>query len=57
MKLLILGALLGLLLVFPQLLAVVAAAVTGLLSKPVLIAVGLGVVARPYLRRPRGWTR
>lgn len=57
MKLLILGALLGLLLVFPQLLALVAAVVTALLSKPVLVAFGLGIAARPYLRRPKGWTR
>lgn len=53
---LILGALLGLLLVFPPLLAVVVAVVTSLLSKPVLVAFGLGLAARPYLRRPRGWT-
>lgn len=57
MKLLILGALLGLLLVFPQLLALVVAVVAGLLAKPVLVAFGLGIAARPFLRRPRGWAR
>lgn len=56
MKLLILGALLGLLLVFPQLLAVVAAIAAGLLSKPVVVAFGLGIAARPYMSRPR-WLR
>jgi len=53
MRYLILGALLGLLLVFPQLLAIV----VGLLSQPVVVAFGLGIAARPYLRRPRRWAR
>lgn len=55
MKLLILGALLGLLLVFPQLLALAVAVIAGLLAKPLVVAFGLGIAARPYLRRPRGW--
>ncbi|MFF3660034.1 hypothetical protein [Streptomyces olivochromogenes] len=58
MKWLLLGALLGLLLVSPPLLALVLAAVTAALSKPLLVAVGLGLAARPYLaRRARGWAR
>lgn len=56
MRYLLIGVALGLLLVFPQLLAVVVAAVAALLSKPVLVAFGLGLAARPYLRRPKGWT-
>ncbi|MGW3408088.1 hypothetical protein [Streptomyces sp. NPDC000888] len=56
MKYLILGALLGLLLVFPSLLAVVVGAVAWLAAKPVVVAFALGLVARPHLRRPRRWT-
>lgn len=57
MRWILIGVALGLLLVFPQLLAVIVAVVAGLLSKPVLVAFALGLAARPYLRRPRGWTR
>lgn len=57
MRWILIGVALGLLLVFPQLLAVIVAVVAGLLSKPVLVAFALGLGARPYLRRPRGWTR
>ncbi|MFJ1552335.1 hypothetical protein [Streptomyces mirabilis] len=58
MKWLLLGALLGLLLVCPPLLALVLAAVTAALSKPLLVAVGLGLAARPYVaRRARRWAR
>jgi hypothetical protein len=53
MKWLLVGALLALLLVFPQLLALVAAVVTAVLSKPVLVAFGLGLWARAYLPRMR----
>ncbi|MFJ9748892.1 hypothetical protein [Streptomyces chartreusis] len=53
MKLLILGALLGLLLVFPQLLAVVAVIVAALLSKPLVVAFGLGLAAGVQLHRKR----
>lgn len=53
MRWLILGALLGLLLAFPQLLVLVAAVTAAILSKPVLVAFGLGLAARPRLRR---WT-
>lgn len=49
MKLLILGALLGLLLAFPPLLAVVVAVAAALLSKPLVVAFGLGVAARTPL--------
>lgn len=51
MKWLILGALLGLLLLYPSLLAVVVAAVAALLSKPLVVAFGLGLAARPALAR------
>ncbi|WP_020118828.1 hypothetical protein [Streptomyces canus] len=51
MKLLILGALLGLLLLYPSLLAVVAAVAAALLSQPVIGAFVLGVVLGPRLTR------
>lgn len=57
MKWLLFGALLGLLLLFPQLLALVAATVAAVLAKPVLVAFGAGLVAglrAPQLRR---WAR
>ncbi|WOX09179.1 hypothetical protein [Streptomyces sp. N50] len=57
MKYLILGALLGLLLVFPQLLAVVVAIVAAVLGKPVLVAFGLGLAAGVRSRRLRRWAR
>ncbi|MFF1321459.1 hypothetical protein ACFVZZ_18835 [Streptomyces chartreusis] len=53
MKLLILGALLGLLLVFPQLLAPVAVIVAALLAKPLVVAFGLGLAAGAHLHRKR----
>ena len=56
MKWLILGALLGLLLVFPQLLALVAAVVAALLSKPLIVSFGLGLAAGVHLHRKR-WAR
>ncbi|MFJ8783164.1 hypothetical protein [Streptomyces sp. NPDC102476] len=55
MRWLLVGALLALLLLFPQLLTVVGAVVVAILSKPVLVAFGLGLAVRPYL--PRRWTR
>lgn len=55
MKYLILGALLGLLLVFPSLLALVVAVVAAIVSKPVLVAFGLGLVAGIRSRRLRRW--
>ncbi|MCX4858966.1 hypothetical protein [Streptomyces canus] len=56
MKWLILGALLGLLLLYPSLLAVVVTVVAAIVSKPVLVAFGLGLAARPHLPRIRRWT-
>jgi hypothetical protein len=56
-KWLILGALLGLLLLYPSLLGLVVAIAAAILSKPVLVAFGLGLVASlraPALRR---WAR
>jgi len=55
MKWLLVGVLLGLLLVFPSLLALVVAVVAAIVSKPVLVAFGLGLVARPHLPRMRRW--
>ncbi|NMI57124.1 MULTISPECIES: hypothetical protein [unclassified Streptomyces] len=51
MRWLLLGALLGLLIVFPPLLALVAAA--AVLAKPVLVAFGLGLAVRTRLPRLR----
>jgi hypothetical protein len=57
MRWLILGALLGLLLLYPSLLAVVAAVVAAALGKPALVAFGVGLAARPAVtRRVRRWT-
>jgi hypothetical protein len=55
MRWIILGALLGLLLAYPSLLAVVVSVVAAIVSKPVLVAFGLGLAARPHL--PRRWVR
>lgn len=55
MRWILLGALLGLLVVFPSLLALVAAVVAALLSKPVLVAFGLGLAAGVRSRRLRSW--
>ncbi|WP_326787876.1 hypothetical protein [Streptomyces sp. NBC_00151] len=51
MKMLLLGALLGLLIAFPPLLALVVVVVAAVLSKPVLLAFGLGLAARNHLPR------
>jgi hypothetical protein len=56
MRWLLLGAVLALLLLFPSLLTVIAIVVTAVLSKPVLVAFGLGLVLRPHLPRIRRWT-
>ncbi|WP_328449850.1 hypothetical protein OG780_19295 [Streptomyces sp. NBC_00386] len=53
MKWLLLGALLGLLIAFPPLLALVVTATAALLSKPVLVAFGLGLAVRVTLPRLR----
>lgn len=55
MRWILLGALLGLLVVFPSLLALVVAVVAALLSKPVLVAFGLGLMAGVRSRRLRRW--
>ncbi|MCT9010000.1 hypothetical protein [Streptomyces rhizosphaerihabitans] len=56
MKWLLLGALLGLLIAFPPLLAMAVAVVVAVLSKPVLTAFGLGLAVRVHLPRLRRWT-
>ncbi|MEU8688815.1 hypothetical protein [Streptomyces sp. NPDC048665] len=57
MRALILGALLGLLLLFPPLLAFVAAVAAGVACKPLVVAFTLGLVARPHLHRLRWWSQ
>ena len=57
MRYLILGALLGLLLAFPTLWALVASVAVTVASKPLVVAFGLGLAAglrAPWLRR---WAR
>lgn len=51
MKWLLLGAVIGLLLVYPSLLTLAAAIVAAVFSKPVAVAFGLGLLARPHLPR------
>lgn len=53
----LIGVLLGLLLLFPPLLGVVVAIVAALLSQPVLVAFGLGLVAGARARQLRRWAR
>lgn len=57
MRYILMGVLLGLLLLFPQLRAVVAVIVTALLSKPVLVAFSFGLVAGLRMRGMRRWAR
>ncbi|MCZ4516425.1 hypothetical protein O3Q52_51650 [Streptomyces sp. ActVer] len=57
MKWLALGALLGLLLLYPVLLAVVVGVVAWLAAQPVVVAFVLGLAARPHLPRMRRWAR
>lgn len=57
MKWILFGAVLAVLLLFPQLLTLVVGITAAVAAKPVLVAFALGLVARPYLRRPRRWTR
>ncbi|MFF7067328.1 hypothetical protein [Streptomyces pseudovenezuelae] len=57
MRWILLGALLGLLLVYPTLLGIIAAVTAAILSKPALVAFGLGLAARPHLPRMRRWAR
>lgn len=55
MRYLLLGALLGLLLAFPGLLAVVAAAAAWILGQPLLVGLGVGLAIRPHLPKTRRW--
>lgn len=57
MRALIFGALLGLLLLSPPLLAFVAAVAAVVVCKPLVVAFTLGLVARPHLHRLRWWSR
>ncbi|MGW7722211.1 hypothetical protein ACWGJ6_02485 [Streptomyces canus] len=57
MRWLLLGAVLALLLLFPSLLTVIAIVVTAILSKPLAVGLGLGLVLRPHLPRIRRWAR
>ncbi|MFE4697174.1 hypothetical protein ACFRIC_08790 [Streptomyces sp. NPDC056738] len=57
MRWLLLGALAGLLLAYPQLLALVLAVVAAVLSKPVVVAFGLGLATRLSVPRVRRWAR
>lgn len=51
------GAVLGLLVAYPSLLAVVLAAVVAVVSQPVVLAFAAGVIAWPRITRTvRGWT-
>ncbi|MFF1743251.1 hypothetical protein [Streptomyces mirabilis] len=54
MRWLLLGALLGLLLVFPPLLALAVALVAAVACKPVVVTFALGLAVRPYIAR-RAW--
>ncbi|MEU6490372.1 hypothetical protein ABZ890_08260 [Streptomyces sp. NPDC046984] len=56
MRWILLGAVFGLLLVFPNLLAIVITVVAAVLPKPIVVAFGLGLAARPHLPRLRRWT-
>jgi hypothetical protein len=55
MRWILLGVLLGLLLLFPPLLAAVLTVAAALVSKPLVFAFGLGLAARPHLTRR--WAR
>ena len=51
MRYLLLGALLGLLYVYPPLLALVVTVAVAVVSKPVVVAFAVGLAARPCLAR------
>lgn len=57
MRWLLFGALLGVLLLYPSALTVVADVATAILGKAVLVAFVAGLAARPYLPRLRRWAR
>lgn len=54
---LIFGAVLGLLVAYPALLALVLAAVAAVVAQPAVLAFAAGVLLWPHItRRMRGWT-
>lgn len=57
MKWLLAGALFGLLLAYPSLLGLLLAVAAVVLSKPVAVAFGLGLVVRAHLPRLWRWAR
>jgi hypothetical protein len=57
MRYLMLGALLGLLLAFPDLPTVTATVVAEVLAQPVLVAFALGLAAGVRTRQPWRWAR
>jgi hypothetical protein len=57
MKWILLGAVLGVLLLYPSVLTVVVTIAAAILSKPLLVAFGLGLAARPHLPGIRRWAR
>jgi len=57
MRWILLGAVLAVLLLFPQLLVVLAAIVAAVLAKPVVVAFGLGLTVRARLPRMKRWAR
>ncbi|MFE1882646.1 hypothetical protein [Streptomyces diastatochromogenes] len=57
MRWVLFGALLGVLLLIPNVLTLVGAVIAWLLGKPVLVAFVVGVVARPHLPKVRRWAR
>lgn len=56
MRWLLLGAVLGVLLLWPSLLGVVVTVAAAVASQPVVVAFALGLAVRPHLRRPQRWT-
>lgn len=57
MRWLLLGAVLGALFLFPQMLAAVVAVLAVLVTQPVVVAFVLGLAARPYLPLVGRWSR
>ncbi|MER6064846.1 hypothetical protein ABT167_27465 [Streptomyces sp. NPDC001792] len=58
MRWILTGALLGLLIAYPSLLALVVTVAAAIASKPLVVAFAAGVLARPAIgRRVRGWAR
>lgn len=56
MRWILLGIVLGLLLLYPSLLAVTVTVIAAIVSKPLVVAFGLGLAARPAItRRTRRW--